>query len=287
MTVTTPDMLIVAGIVAGWLLAFRHAALSKVPRRQFYAASALCLAGAALGTVVCSLYAASEASATAGPWWQNLRGNLLVVLIGACIPPVIYLVMVRSSLAAMADVAAPSLLVAIGFARISCFLKGCCWGDVCCDPRLVARVLDDATRWQVYTIPAICGANWPLACAFPKGSPAYAQHLLFGLLDGTLPGSLPCHPVQLYESALAFIAAAALVWAFPRRAFPLQMLSQACVAYAVIRFALEFVRADHPAFCAGLTSSQVACMALGVVGVLLFIVGRAARKAGTHPNPAT
>ena len=260
------DSFIVAGIIAGCFLALRHARLSGMPRRLFVRASLYCVVGAVMGVLMSSFLCLIGKTDS----HFALRGDLQIVLACACVPPVAWAICRRISLAILADIAAPSLLLAVAFARISCFLKGCCWGDVCCTPSLVDSVLDAADRWQVYTVPAISGPNWPLAVTFPKGSHAYEQHLLLGLLDGSLPGSLPCHPVQLYETALMAAAALVLSWWYPRRRFPLQVFSLACLAFAAIRFCLEFLRADHSAFWHGMTKAQVSSAAFAVAAISLF-----------------
>lgn len=72
------------------------------------------------------------------------------------------------------DISAPALASGLAFARIGCFLNGCCWGSVCTDPA------DPSHR----------AAALPWAVRFPYASPAMQQQSngAFGQL--TLPKEL-------------------------------------------------------------------------------------------------
>lgn len=272
MTITTPDRLLAAGIAAGWLLAWYGARRRGVALRQLLLASLLCAAGAGVGVLIGTVHAAMSAPGPQTAW--HPRADSYMVLVCASALPAAWCMLHRINLARMADVAGPALLLVMAFARVGCFLKGCCWGDVCADPELVDMVLDAPARWQVYTFPALSVPGWPLAVAFPRGSLAHQQHLLLGLLDGSLPGSLPCHPVQLYEAAATAGAALCLALCVPRRAFSGCVIAAACSAYGGIRFVLEFLRADHPPHWYAFTQPQVTSLMLIAVGAAIYVAGR-------------
>lgn len=116
-----------------------------------------------------------------------------------------------------ADCVAPSLCIGLVITRIGCFLAGCDFGR----------------PW-----------DGPWAVSFPAGSPAFAQQTLQGLLPAGATQSLPVHPTQLYES-LAGLVLLVLVMAVRRRhTFSGQPLMAFVLGYAVLRYAIEIVRAD-------------------------------------------
>jgi len=206
--------------------------------------------------------------------WALPAGNLYVTAGFAVIPPLLYCLARRLNLALLADVWAPAVLLLLAGARVDCFLRGCCWGDVCCDPALLAPVLDAGAHWQVYTVPAVCGAGWPLAVTFPYGSPAHMQHVVLGMFTAPSTSSLPCHPVQLYEAAGTVIVALGLLMAWPRRRFPLQIWCGAVGWYSTLRFVMEFMRADHPAVWCGLTMVQVISLCMLAIALACSCVAR-------------
>ena len=128
------------------------------------------------------------------------------------------------------DMVGAVLPLGLFFGRLGCFLGGCCFG-----------------------LPT----HSALSVIFPGGSPASYEQAELGLLrDKSLP-SLPVHPTQLYE-ALGCLAIAAwlLLWTQPRKRFDGQVLLAFLIAYAVLRFALEFIRADDRGVFYGLSTSQ-------------------------------
>lgn len=84
-------------------------------------------------------------------------------IIGGVIACGTYIKLKGMSFRLLADIVAPSLLLAMGIGRLGCFLFGCCWGSVCPE-------------------------NLPWAVRFPFGSPAYQQQWEHRLL--TAPAEL-------------------------------------------------------------------------------------------------
>jgi len=224
----------------------------------------LLLAGAAVG------------SRLSGRLFQALShggGNdrlLYGALLGALGVAAVYAKIARLPLARLCDAFAFSLLAGIGLLRVGCFLGGCCWGDICVAPERLSVVADPAWAWQVQTIPSLCSADWPLCVTFPAGSPAYLQHRSAGLLPPTARRSLPVHPVQLYETAAVLILLGVLVRIDGRLRRWGESFLFSVLGYAVIRFTLDWFRADLGPLAWGLTASQwmgltAACLCL-VVG---------------------
>src|SRR5947207_1679135 len=129
---------------------------------------------ALVGTRVLYLYQnSSEFNWELFKKWQSgfvLYGGLIVGVAAG----VLYTKMRGQSVAVLADLAAPSVMLALAFGRIGCFLNGCCHGKV--------------------------GHGFP-CISFPADSPAAReQH------KGWQEPSDPVHPTQLHETAatLAF-----------------------------------------------------------------------------------
>ncbi len=92
-------------------------------------------------------------------------------------------------------------------------------------------------------------------------------------------GPDPRHPSQLYEAALEGLLLFAILWWFartPRR--PGQVAALFALGYAVVRFAVEFVRVPdtqlgYVAF-GWLTMGQLLCVPLALLAALLALQGR-------------
>ena len=267
--VTRSDVWLVAGLLLAWQVARRLVRGTGVSAPEIDG-----LVGTCLVTVFVLLLAVTLAHADTGAahsWtdWLRPRGALAIAFIGLAATTMLYARVRRIPCATLADASLPAALLLLVCARIGCFMRGCCWGDLCADPVFLAQRLDPATLAQVHSISWLCPTNWPLAVTFPRGTPAYVDQVLMGLIPQPVLRSLPCHPVQLYEAALVAVLAGALLWHYPRRRTPWQVASMGLGGYAVLRFGLEFLRADHPAVLWGLTLMQI-ISALGAVTAVVW-----------------
>lgn len=185
--------------------------------------------------------------------WQSgfvLYGGVILGVFAG----VVYTYLRRRPILVVGDVAAPSIMLGLGFGRIGCFLNGCCFGDRC------------GTFWGV---------------SFPRGSPVYNYHLATGLIGADASRSAPVHPTQLYEAAVAFLLFFLLSKLLNRTRFDGLVLTAMLMAYSVWRFINEYLRADpgREVFGIGpLTFSQTVSLfmfAAGVVGtVWILTLGR-------------
>jgi phosphatidylglycerol:prolipoprotein diacylglycerol transferase len=191
---------------------------------------------------------------------------------------VIYSRIARLELSNLFDVFAPGLALGLALGRVGCFLAGCCWGDLCVDPNQWAKVSDPNLSWQVRTVPFISTAKFPLAVTFPEGAGAYEQHHKLGLIEAQARRSLPVHPVQLYEAALALALCILLHRRFARRQWHGQIVCLFIFGYSVIRFGTEFLRADNVPAYFGLTLSQIISVMLAALATIAW-VGRKSEKA--------
>src|ERR1051326_3864028 len=168
----------------------------------------------------------------------------------------------RLSIGNLLDVFAPGLALGLAIGRIGCFMAGCCWGDVCVDRAALPKVEGPVTAWQLQTFPGLSWNGFPLAVRFPKDAGAFEQHSQLGLVATNADRSLPVHPAQLYEAVLAVGLCILLNGSFRKRAWPGQVCCWLILGYAVVRFVVEFFRADNPPIYLGLTLSQVISVVL-------------------------
>lgn len=174
---------------------------------------------------------------------------------------------------ATGDLVAPSVALAHGFGRIGCHLAGCCWGGVC-----------SVTGMGITLEPHLMPDGYPFANA-------YMDHLEHGLIEPGAAFSLPVWPVQLYEAFGLFALAALLVWVAARK--PRRqglVLGLYVTLYAVMRFALEFLRgdADRGMFLGGvLSTSQIISLLLLPAGIVLLVRARTQPiSPRSHPSVA-
>ncbi len=146
------------------------------------------------------------------------------------------------------DIAGIGICVGLVFGRIGCFLGGCCFGT---------------------------HTDEPLGLRFPAFSPASESQWRAGLLPHPGVESLPVHPTQLYEAVGCALIAGYLLWLRPRKKFQGQVMLAFLALYAILRFVLEFWRADDRGEILGLSTSQaLGVVALGVVAALSGRWGR-------------
>lgn len=159
-----------------------------------------------------------------------------------------------------ADFAGIGIPIGLAFGRMGCLLAGCCFGSEC---------------------------SLPWAVSFPAGSPASeAQRDAHQLASSYLP-SLPVHPTQIYES-LGSLAIAAICWVVvnPRKRYDGQVFVWFVGLYAVLRFALEFLRRDARGGLVGLSTSQLIGLGLVAFALLLHAKRRHAAAPPEEEPPA-
>jgi len=158
-----------------------------------------------------------------------------------------------------ADMAGMVVPVGLGFGRLGCLLAGCCFGK----------------PWHSH-----------LAVKFPGGSPASEAQHLAGLVSSNASESLAVHPTQLYESAASFaIAAFLILYLHGRKRYDGQIFVAFVGAYAVVRFLLEFARADDRGGILFLSTSQL--LGIVLVGAAVWAHRRLSARAETALGPAS
>ncbi|MDX9723151.1 MAG: prolipoprotein diacylglyceryl transferase [Myxococcota bacterium] len=150
-----------------------------------------------------------------------------------------------------ADMTAPGIALALAFGRIGCFLSGCCFGGVCEAPWAV-HFPAGSDAWRLHR-----REHWP---------ELVAQYRASGVWE-----SLSVHPTQLYESG-AMLLTFALLWfgLRKRRRFEGQSIAWLMILYSLVRFTIEFWRADQRGGVGWFSTSQWISVPLLLLGVYLL-----------------
>jgi len=128
------------------------------------------------------------------------------------------------------DLAGLVLPMGLFFGRLGCWFGGCCFGLV---------------------------TDHPLGISFPAWSPASEQQWRDHLLGHPSHASLAVFPTQLMESfGCLLITFFVIGYVNPRKRFDGQVFAISFALYALLRFMLEFIRADDRGIYAGLATSQ-------------------------------
>jgi phosphatidylglycerol:prolipoprotein diacylglycerol transferase len=211
---------------------------------------------ALLGTRILYLYNnSSEYNWEVFRRWQSgfvLYGGLVAGVAAG----VLYTKMRGFSVAVLADLVAPCIMLALAFGRIGCFLNGCCHGK-------------EGTSF--------------LCMSFPPQSPA-------SIAQGkTFEKSAPVHPTQLYETAAALGFFFLLSWIYrKKRKANGEVFLMMVMLYGAWRFLIEFLRGDErPQWLGELSYSQVVSIGIFVVsGIWLFLLrSRPPVEEPTPPPP--
>ena len=175
------------------------------------------------------------------------------------------------------DVLAIPTLAALLVQRFGCLLAGCCWGDVAIHDDWLAVIANTSLGAQLQTLPWAAGDWVVTAVTFPAGSFAYEQHLAAALITRGELRSLPVHPAQLYEAALLLPA----IWLLGRvrRGQHAAGTVALCgfAAYGLIRFGVEFLRADNTLIFGDLSAPQLMSAAMLAAALVLLKFNPAGR----------
>jgi phosphatidylglycerol---prolipoprotein diacylglyceryl transferase len=141
----------------------------------------------------------------------------------------------------MADLFAPSVALGLFFARIGCFMAGCCYGK------------ETSLPWGItFTDP----------------------HSLAQL-------NIRLHPTQLYEAAGGLALFLFLIWREKRKSYDGQIFWFFLLLYSILRFLIEIVRDDPRGFLFGmfLSTSQTIGIFLAILSLfMLNYLGRRRRR---------
>ncbi len=194
-------------------------------------------------------------------WSAEFAGNPAAILridqgglmffggfITAAIFVILYISIKKINLFEISDIILSVLPLGHAFGRIGCFMHGCCYG----------RITECA-----------CGV------CFPSHSPAWGEQSRAGLIAANALHSLPVIPTQLIESAANLALFAVMIVIFLRHYRRLGFATGVyLVAYAVLRFLIEFLRGDPRASVGPLSISQAIGVGLAAAGLCALLYSR-------------
>jgi len=188
-------------------------------------------------------------AAFAGYYFAGLQIRLFEILLGGAIAVFVYSRLAGLSFRRLLDVLALPTLAGVMVQRIGCVFAGCCWGEA-------------------------TSHTWQPGIVYARDSFAFLQQLQAGIINEDASHSLPVHPVQVYESLFLFVALFILLRISRAASRPGQMAAVTACTYAVIRFVLEFLRADSTDVLPGLTIVHVQCVVLLVFVIVVWMIMR-------------
>lgn len=233
--VTPFGLVFLAAITVAWYFARRNAiSISLDPSHIDLLIPVAIIAGITGGTVIAFVTSMDH----------GIRVRLFPIIGTGAVAVYVYSRIAHLPFGRLLDVFALPTLAALVVHRIGCFLAGCCWGDV---------------------------ASHEMASGvqFPPGSLAYEQHLTMGLIEPGAVASLPVHPVQLYEAGLLLVLLLLLTRIPWRRSSAGVITVITVCSYALLRFLIEYLRADSHVVLGNLTITQLQCILLMFSAVLL------------------
>lgn len=264
--ITPYGLMLVVALFSCWLYARRRALVFGVGVSHVDLAVPLVFAISLLGAEVLALINPRDTWFAGEMLQAHARFRLFgLLLIGL---PVLYGYsrLANLSFKRLLDLFALPVLLWLALVRVGCFLAGCCWGDLDREYAAVAA-LDPQLSLQILTLPWLSGDGLPFPVSFPADSLAHQQHLALALIGSGAEASLPVHPTQLYELVLLLM----LLYFLTRMEIQVRqdgiLALIALGSYGILRFLIEFLRADNSLVMGSLTFQQLICVALLLVCV--------------------
>lgn len=252
--VTPFGLIFILAILTAWAYTRRNAAISGIDASHIDLLMPIAvIVGIAGGTVV-AMFIPMDHKVAGEMMNYGIRLRLFGMLATGAVAIFIYSRFNKLSFGQLLDIFALPTMAALMIHRLGCFLAGCCWGD------LVSHEAETSLATQVQTLPFFNGLSGGVQ--YPPGSLPFEQHVALGLIEPGALASLPVVPVQLYEAALLFVVLLAL-WRFPWREYPKgTLVVLVTCTYAIMRFFIEYLRADGSIIVGNLTVTQLQCLLL-------------------------
>lgn len=259
--ITPFGLIFIGAIFVAWSLARRNAVAIGIDGSHIDLLVPITIVTGLIGGTLVALAMPMDHMIAGEAMNHGIRIRLFGMLGTGAIALYVYSRFYGFSFRRLLDVFALPTLIGLMIHRVGCYMAGCCWGDI------VAPPIEGALAAQVQTTSLLSGLVQGVQ--YPPGSLPYEQHLAMGLIGPDALASLPVYPVQLYEAALLLVIVLVLSrldW----RSQPRGTLAVLAVcAYAIARFALEYLRADGAIVIGNLTVTQLQCIVLLAIGILL------------------
>lgn len=252
--VTPFGLIFVTGILIAWYLARRNAAMAHIGASHVDLIVPITIVVGVAGGTLVAAFMPLDHNLAGEAMNHGLRIRLFGMLGTGAIGVFIYARVAQLSFRRVLDVFALPTLAGLAVHRIGCFIAGCCWGDIVRG----GHAGDFSTQVQTTSFLG----DFVNGVQYPPGSLPYEQHLALGLIEPGALASLPVYPVQLYETAL-LLALILVLMRLPWQRMPRGTLAVLTVfSYALMRFFVEYLRADGYIALGNLTITQLQCMVL-------------------------
>lgn len=252
--VTPFGLIFIGAIMAAWAHARHNAIAANMDGSHVDLLMPIAVVVGVAGGTVVAMFMPMDYRIAGEMMNHGIRIRLFGMLATGAIAMFVYSRLNSLSFRRLLDIFALPTLLGLMIHRVGCFLAGCCWGDI------VSNETTSDLATQVQTLPFINSLS--SGVQYPPGSLPFEQHVALGLIEPNALASLPVVPVQLYEAALLLVILLAL-WRFPWREYPKgTMVVITTCTYAVMRFFVEYLRADGYIVVANLTITQLQCLLL-------------------------
>jgi len=252
--VTPFGLIFITAIFTAWFLARRNAASVRIDPSHVDLLIPITIIVGVIGGTIVAIFMPLDHMVAGEAMNHGIRVRLFTILGTGAIAVFVYSLIVGLSFRRLLDVFALPTLAGLMIHRVGCFLAGCCWGDV------ISHEHTSEFASQVQSTSFLQGIAQGVQ--YPPGSLPYEQHLAMGMIDSGALASLPVYPVQLYEAGLLLVLILVLS-RVPWRRSPRGTLAIITVcSYAVMRFFIEYLRADGHIILGNLTVTQLQCLIL-------------------------
>ncbi len=162
-----------------------------------------------------------------------------------CLVTAVYLKRQRLSIPKWADIIAPCAMITLFFGRIGCFLNGCCYGS-------------QAPQWLPFKV------KYPIS--------QMPLHL----------AGVSLYPTPIYESIATASIALFLIWRSRHKKFAGEIFWLMMLLYALIRFFLEYIRADSRGYIPAVHLFTSQLISLLIIPTSLFFLLKNHLRPGTQ-----
>jgi len=261
-TIVTPfGLIFVAAIIAAWFFARRNASTTYVDPSHVDLLVPITIITGLIGGTIVAMFMPMDHMVAGEAMNHGIRIRLFGMLSTGAIAVFVYSRIAHLSFRRLLDIFALPTLAGLMIHRIGCYIAGCCWGDV------VSHEHASAFATQVQTTSFLNGLVQGVQ--YPVGSLPYEQHLAMDMIGPGALASLPVYPVQLYEAGLLLVLILVLMRVPWRQCTRGTLAVLTVCAYALMRFFIEYLRADGHIVLADLTITQLQCIILMSSVVLL------------------
>ena len=272
--ITTFGVLFVVALLAYWWLARRNAVKVGIDPSHTDLLLPIAIVGGIIGGTLLSMLMPDDRQLAGEMLQLDTRIRLFGLVVSGAVVVLAYSRFAKLSFRTLLDTLALPTLVALTIHRFGCFLAGCCWGDISVSDPLLIDIAATNIGQQIQTLPWLAGEWVKTGVTYDPGTFPFQQQVAIGLIGADAIQSLPVHPVQLYEAALLTVFVL-LFRRVPMDRYPAGSVALLTIfGYSIIRFGMEYLRADGNIVLGILTATQLQCVVLLVLSASLGMISR-------------